>query len=359
MALQEKNNGFGPVSEDRGNRASIARMIFLGLVLVLIPVYYVCYSNHSLKDMVNEIALLYCSVISSLVLGEIFRRSILYFEEKFHVETRYSGSKIKAFQHCIAFPKTVLVIFVFFVSTFGMIVCRMNSDGYDLFPWPLYVLITCWSSVGMQLLEVRSLSLVEVSQLTETKINNVATGLAWSYYFGYLKLILPGIQGMVRKAVKPDFVLDGNDLRDKISSEKVFIIIPKNCWCYESFDKVDKRISFLTSMPEQRITRGGVQERVYKNTLYRIQLEGKEPKYIMMEYATPLLALFDMARESNAQFTMADRDEQVVEFYKKLKYILERIPECRDKFRIVLVSDAHDNLAEVIYQELQEESIRV
>lgn len=126
MRLQERNNGFGPVSEDRGNRASIARMIFLGLVLILIPLYYACYSNHSLKDMVNEIALLYCSVISSLVLGEIFRRSILYFEEKFHVETRYSGSKMKAFQHCIAFPKTVLVSYMLLSIVMYVLFVRYN-----------------------------------------------------------------------------------------------------------------------------------------------------------------------------------------------------------------------------------------
>jgi len=33
---------------------------------------------------------------------------------------------------------------------------------------------------------------VEISEICEVKKMNVAHGLAWSFYIGYLKLILPG-----------------------------------------------------------------------------------------------------------------------------------------------------------------------
>lgn len=35
---------------------------------------------------------------------------------------------------------------------------------------------------------------MEVSELTESSKKNVAHGLAWSYYIGYLKVVLPRMQ---------------------------------------------------------------------------------------------------------------------------------------------------------------------
>ena len=193
--------------------------------------------------------------------------------------------------------------------------------------------ITLFNSINLV-----NLSKAEISHLNETENKHVADGLAWSYYFGYLKLMLPSVDRMISLAVKDDYAIDNCDLRDKLSSRKIFIVIPKDCYTYESFKDADERISFACSMPPQKKTRGGVQERVYKNTVWKIQVsENEEPLYVMMEYATPCLSMYDMNKNATkANFSQEDLEAQVKEFSIKLKSILEGDKECENKFQIVL-----------------------
>ena len=244
-----------------------------------------------------------------------------------------------------------MVFLVFALSTGMTIHYWVHSDNV-LYTWPVYLTVSVLSSLGMQLLDIKSLAKVEISHLNETENKHVADGLAWSYYFGYLKLILPGMLKTINNAQGPDYRINDVDFREKIAVPKFFVIIPKNCYCYDAFVEVDKRISVVSSLPSQKINRGGVLERVYKNTLYCIQLEGKPPEYVIMEYATPLLTIHDMSRESDAALDKNDLNEQVVLFYRKLQAILKSDPKCRNQYQLVLVSDVHDNLADVIYKEL-------
>ena len=43
----------------------------------------------------------------------------------------------------------------------------------------------------MFVIGAKKLSQAELSHLMETENTNVADGFAWSYYYGYLKLVLP------------------------------------------------------------------------------------------------------------------------------------------------------------------------
>lgn len=184
-----------------------------------------------------------------------------------------------------------------------------------------------------------SLSRAELSNLNETENKHVADGLAWSYYYGYLKLMLPSIDVMVSTAVKDDYCIGNSDLRDKLSSKKIFIVIPKDCYTYESFTDVDSRITFASSMPPQHRTRGGVQERVYKNTVWKIDFSEDDKSYVMMEYATPCLSMYDMTKHKEAKFSQEDLEAQVKEFALKLELILESDAQCKGKYEIVLCGD--------------------
>ena len=244
-----------------------------------------------------------------------------------------------------------MVFLVFTLSTGMTMHYWLHSDNV-LYTWPLYLTVSVLSSLGMQLLDIKSLAKVEISHLNETKNKHVADGLAWSFYFGYLKLIRAGLPDTINNAQGPDYHINDVDFREKLSAQKLFIIIPKDCWCNEKFVEVDKRITAVSSLPSQKLNRAGVLERVYKNTLYCIQLEGKPPEYVIMEYATPLLTIYDMSRESDAALDKNDVNEQAVLFYRKLQAILNSDPTCRNQYQLVLVSDVHDNLADVIYKEL-------
>ena len=79
----------------------------------------------------------------------------------------------------------------------------------------------------MFLIGAQKLSQAKLSHLAETKTKNVADGLAWGYYCGYLKLLLPHLDDVLEKAVAPDFVLQNDDMKKAIQVKKLFIIISK------------------------------------------------------------------------------------------------------------------------------------
>ena len=251
------------------------------------------------------------------------------------------------------------------MALFG-IVWAMTFCGYiykqtyaiSCMPLWTYLVITITVPLCIQTLGLKSFSNAELSDINEKQIKNIAKGLAWSYYFGYLKLLLPERwDNMISKAIKPDYVVDGEDMREKLSPAKIFIVMPKDCDCYDDFEKVSSKcIQSEGDLPIVTITRAGVKARPYKSTLYRIQKPNEEPKFVIMEYASPLLAIYDMQKfKRSSFFTTKDLNSQVVIFYNTLKEILEGDKSCKDKYRLILVSDVHNDLADVILRAIDED----
>ena len=204
----------------------------------------------------------------------------------------------------------------------------------------VYLIVAC-------VLEAKVPSKVEISQLNEQENKYVADGLAWSFYFGYLKLILPNFKQMIADAINPEYHLANQDYRDLLSSEKLFVLIPKNCMCPQKIAEGNPNMKVMGPMPSQRKTRGGVQEREYKNTLYEVT-SGERKVYVMLEMATPILAMHEMSLHSDAVFSREDRDEQVVQFYNKLKAILDADVQCKHNVQLVILGDTNEKVEDVI-----------
>lgn len=330
------NNGFGELPKQRGSGSLLAIAISL-LIYIAVVFSYRSNTNSPQLWFVEDIGMI-CAVVSSILLGEFLRSLILLGEEKNHLSSRYSHSLFKAFLACIPVSMGYYGIFklvVFLITTIVTLLYWKLSDNTN-FTWCTYATVMFINAINRAIL-----SKAEISNLNETENKHVADGLAWSFYFGYLKLMLPCLDGMISNAVKGDgFAIDDCDLRDKLSSEKVFIVIPKNCFTYDSFTDTDSRITFATSMPPKRQNRGGVQQRVYKNTVWKIQLtENEAPLYVLMEYATPCLSMYDMQNMRNCKFSEEDLENQVKEFSSKLKTILDADPKCVGKYELVLCGD--------------------
>ena len=190
------------------------------------------------------------------------------------------------------------------------------------------------------LLEGKAPSKAEISHMNEEENMHVADGLAWNYYLGYLKLILEEFDDMINTAVHPDYFHNGADYRDLLSSKKLFIVIPKSCFCYDNLKKDFPNITAVGTMPPQRLSRAGIQERDYRNTLYEVKNADEEAKYIMLEWATPVLHMYDMAKNGGLTgFTEEDRDAQVVQFYKTLKELIDKDMKVKDKVELVLLKE--------------------
>ena len=231
--------------------------------------------------------------------------------------------------------------------------CSINPEYFSIEHFEIFLINIFLAPLFSFILGLHTPSAVEVSEMNENESKNLADGLAWSYYFGYLKLILPQLAATINNTATE---VGGVAVRDHMPT-KLFIIIPKNCYCYDNFADVDSRITFIDSSATLEINRAGVQRRVYKNSIYKISLQANEVFYCLMEYATPLQSLYDMGTHVNGGLTAENRDEQVVLFYKKLKEILDGDKECRGKYHMILTSDAGNQLADTVAREIKSERI--
>ena len=177
----------------------------------------------------------------------------------------------------------------------------------------------------------------------------VADGQAWGYYYGYLKIIFSKWDSTINKARGADFQdkESGKDLRELVKDRRLFIIVPRDGFCCKKLNELDPNIQFVIRMPELKHLRGGVQERKYNNSLYKITRDGESPTYAMIEFATPLLNMYEMSqqseRESGFEFTVDDREEQVNEFYNTLRRLLDEDKDCRGKYELVLMGSAENH----------------
>ncbi|NXP10100.1 STING protein, partial [Thinocorus orbignyianus] len=169
----------------------------------------------------------------------------------------------------------------------------------------------------------------EMSEMSERSKQNVAHGLAWSYYVGYLKIVLP----QVKRAMEEFSRANPNVLVYK-ETWKLHILVPLNCDVYDDLEKADTNIQYLTDLTETILTRAGTKKRVYKHSLYMIRDEDKLWP-CAVEYATPLQSLYAMSQDECAAFSREDRLEQAKLFYRTLEEILKGSKECAGTYRLI------------------------
>ncbi|NXX45526.1 STING protein, partial [Tricholaema leucomelas] len=178
----------------------------------------------------------------------------------------------------------------------------------------------------------------EVSELAERSRQNVAHGLAWSYYVGYLKIVLPRIRQSLAEfsRANPSRLL-------RRQTWKLHILVPLSCDISDDLEKADSNIQYLTDLTETTLTRAGTKNRVYKHSLYAIRGENDEggggeplePWHCALEFATPLQSLYAMSQDACAAFSREERLEQAKLFYRTLEEILRGSKECRGTYRLI------------------------
>ena len=307
MDRQQENNGFGPLSKPRGKASFLAALLVVAFCAVVH--LKVAHSTGNQQGRDEFVFLLFISalLILSLAVGEVVRRACLGIEEIRHKQTRYEGSWKKVFNSTFAF-KDGLAILVVGVASFLTVssVLYRDCDTFCRAEYAIFFSLNCFLAPQLLfLVGLRELSNVEVSQINERENKNVADGLAWSYYFGYLKLVLPHLEGQIGKS----------DYKYKITKKKLFILLPKNCYTYDKIVDADSRITVAGNLDSYDSNRGGILKRSYKHTVHRIEMprpDGEVDEYhVVLEYATPLMSLYDMSEHAECGLSREGRDEQV------------------------------------------------
>lgn len=217
--------------------------------------------------------------------------------------------------------------------------------------WLCPVLYAAYRSVGLL-----APSEVELSDICEGRKMNVAHGLAWSFYLGYLKLVLPRLESSIS-----EFCATHQSSAPLWSrgSKRLLILVPINANISHKLEDEDERIQFYDSLPNSQLDRGGVRGRVYKHSVYRVLDHKGQAHDCVVEYATPLLTLYSMSQDSSAGFGEPQRRQQVLLFYRTLRDVLDRSLECRNRYTLILLNEEHEDdphyLSKSILRHLQQQ----
>lgn len=193
------------------------------------------------------------------------------------------------------------------------------------------------------------------------------TAMAYNYYYGYLKIILP-TTGSFNKGIieKLENVEDNHNIY--ITTHKLLILIPASSYIPPDLKEVSFQWieSAIDLEPEVR-DRAGVKRRSYHNNVYKIYPNGDRsscnPIYVVAEGATPLLTYFEVQKHAHPETYIYKkyRREIIKNFYDKLKELISNDPECMDYCELIYYNDYDSNgrkvnVAKVILDRLNKEN---
>lgn len=332
------------IPRPRGNRAQKAAFILL--VIILLATCLVIFwgvgklPENTLPWLVHHMA--------SVLLGLLWKRLCSLAEERCHLHSRYQGSYQKAIQACMGSPLPWATMLLLSCCSY----IYYPKEASIPFRWML-PLLGLVESLKI-LLHFEELSPAQVSTVCEKKNFNVAHGLAWSFYIGYLRLILPGLQTRIQY-----FNQIHNNVLRGAGSHRLYILFPLNCGVPDDLSIADPNICFLDKLPQQSANRAGIKGRVYTNSVYEILENGQRAGACVLEYATPLQTLFAMSQDSRAGFSREDRLEQAKLFCRTLEDILADAPESQNKCRFIVYQESAEesnfSLSQEILRHLQQE----
>nr|A0A291NUG3.1 RecName: Full=Stimulator of interferon genes protein; Short=STING [Pteronotus parnellii]ATJ03489.1 transmembrane protein 173 [Pteronotus parnellii] len=327
------------IPQPRGRRAKKAAFVLLSVCLVVL---------WDLGERPEHILQWLMLHLASLQLGLLFKGVCSLVEELRHVHSRYQGSYWKAVRACLGCPircGTLLLLSCYFYTPFP-------NTTHLPFTWTLALLGL--SQALSILLDLQDLAPAEVSAVCERRNLNVAQGMAWSFYIGYLRLILPGLPARIHS-----YNQHHNNLLRGAGSHRLYILFPLDCGVPDDLSMVDPNIRFLHELPLQKADRAGIKSRVYTNSVYELLENGRPVGACVLEYATPLQTLFAMSQDSRAGFSREDRLEQAKLFCKTLEDILADAPECQNNCRLVVYQEPAEggnfSLSQEILRHLKQE----
>uniref|UniRef100_M3YCI6 Stimulator of interferon genes protein n=2 Tax=Mustela putorius furo TaxID=9669 RepID=M3YCI6_MUSPF len=320
------------IPRPRGTRARKAAFVLLTVCLAALWVLGEP-PEHILRWLVLHLA--------SLQLGLLFKGVCHLTEEMCHLHSRYQGSYWRAMRACLGCPIRCGALLLLSCYFYGSL---PNTAGLP-FTWMLALLGL--SEALNILLELQGLAPAEVSAVCEKKNFNVAHGLAWSYYIGYLRLILPGLPARIRM-----YNLQHANMLRGLGSHRLHILFPLDCGVPDDLSVADPNIRFLYELPKQSADRAGIKGRVYTNSVYELLENGQPVGICVLEYATPLQTLFAMSQDGRAGFSREDRLEQAKLFCRILEDILADAPESQNNCRLIVYQEPAEGSSFSLSQEI-------
>ncbi|XP_071962948.1 stimulator of interferon genes protein 3-like isoform X2 [Antedon mediterranea] len=185
-----------------------------------------------------------------------------------------------------------------------------------------------------------TLSVVELSEIKESNVN-VAQGLAWSYFTGYLKIILEDLKRTINKT--------GNwkqQLKNKTLKCVFYAIVPLNCKVPDLIEDENEGITRVGELQPVSKNRAGM-KREYTIPVYKIEKNNEPPFFVICGYVAIIDTLFKMTEF--IQFDKTKREEQCRRFVRALQELIDN--HYKEKCEIVNLSgENNDRLIDALYK---------
>jgi hypothetical protein len=288
-------------------------------------------------------------LIPLLFLLELVFRTLYIAEEYHHLVTRYENSYWTLFKDTFYFSPTIG--FIFIVSLFTCLFMYMKHGEVPHRLWYDLGVVSLTSSLLSALVLQRNANLKCGPLYNSLWIENsngldYGSGMAHSFFHGYLKLIIPKT-GTKEKHLE-EVMKDYEDTHGvKLVFHKLFILIPKSLYCPVSLknDEISPSIEESTSLEEKVMTVAGVQNRVYKNSVYKIKSDDGRKVYVCAEYATPLKTFKDVVNFNgeHSKYYQKHKNEIVLHFYLTLQKVLKEHENCTDFCELIFYDDKNEN----------------
>lgn len=184
-----------------------------------------------------------------------------------------------------------------------------------------------------------------LSDLSAMKGLDYGTGMAFSYYYGYLRIILPSAETSKKGIIeKIENFEDKHDVTFPI--HKLFILIPSSGYIPPDLKEASYQwMESASELEEDKRNRAGNIGRSYRNIAYKIYPDGRNsgsrPVYVVVEGATPLLTYYEVQKHNHPESVIYERFKgKIIEmFYRKLQETLQSDPETRDLCELIYYDD--------------------
>nr|XP_033185626.1 stimulator of interferon genes protein [Bombus vancouverensis nearcticus] len=242
---------------------------------------------------------------------------------------------------------------LFYISLICFIMLTMTKYYYIYNYIQIFGAFTCFICSGISYILLLITNSYEKRKENTFDIESMkgldyGTSMAYSYYYGYLRIILPST-GSINKGLieKIENIEDNHGIY--ISVHKLFILIPSSSYIPPNLKEASYHwMESAMNLEKEVLNRAGVKGRTYHNSVYKIYPNGlrlETPFYIVVEGATPLLTFHEVQKHAHNETNVYKKYCKCIiqKFYKKLKQLIDADPECADLCELIYYNDYDNN----------------
>ncbi|XP_025836425.1 stimulator of interferon genes protein isoform X2 [Agrilus planipennis] len=218
----------------------------------------------------------------------------------------------------------------------------------------------CWLCL-LEFLKLDECPISTSIKLSDFHGLDYGSGMATSFFHGYLKIMLPNTGGSSRSFLE---FIELYQAQHKVTFDvrKLFILLPMSCECFPSL-QCPSFPNIEESKPLDELERdvAGVKKRIYKNSVYKIKKPNRERVYVSVEYATPLRTFKEVISHNSKYSKIYEKykNDIVLNFYLTLKAILKENPQCDGLCEVIYYNDknpdgSYKNVGNLILKRIKE-----